>query len=225
MKLLRRGVRDPQVKYAQHLVNEELSPTPPLAEDGIFGPKTEEGVRAFQGRSRRLRVDGLVGPNTWRELGVRTEIDHPVRLFPQPTGMSCWSAAATMLFGDMSVGPGSAATSSSGGLGSSPTNVQAFADSHGLRMHHPQSWSVQGLSMILRRGPIWVGGINPVAGKPAGHALVVGALWSDGAPGGDGTMIKIYDPWPPGRGEIRGEIFSDWSRRYPLSTMYVLERP
>jgi peptidoglycan hydrolase-like protein with peptidoglycan-binding domain len=35
--------------------------------DGIFGPKTEAAVEAFQ-TSDHLRVDGIVGPQTWRAL-------------------------------------------------------------------------------------------------------------------------------------------------------------
>ncbi len=37
--------------------------------DGIFGPKTREAVKYFQ-RKNRLAVDGIVGPNTARALGM-----------------------------------------------------------------------------------------------------------------------------------------------------------
>lgn len=39
------------------------------AVDGIFGPITEEAVKAFQ-KSKGLTVDGIVGPKTWAQLGV-----------------------------------------------------------------------------------------------------------------------------------------------------------
>lgn len=42
-----------------------------LAQDGIFGPITEEAVRDFQKR-KGLSVDGVVGPKTWAALGVVT---------------------------------------------------------------------------------------------------------------------------------------------------------
>lgn len=38
-----------------------------LVVDGIFGPKTEARVKSFQ-RQKRLAVDGIVGPITWRAL-------------------------------------------------------------------------------------------------------------------------------------------------------------
>ncbi|MBD1912517.1 peptidoglycan-binding protein [Leptolyngbya sp. FACHB-16] len=49
----------------------------PLKSDGEYGWRTEAAVRAFQ-REHRLRVDGMVGPETWAMLttavkaGIRT---------------------------------------------------------------------------------------------------------------------------------------------------------
>lgn len=38
--------------------------------DGKFGPKTQEGVRWYQ-RMRGIKVDGIVGKETWKHMGVR----------------------------------------------------------------------------------------------------------------------------------------------------------
>lgn len=67
MSLLRTGTRGPQVELLQALLNRRFGPRPKLVVDGIFGPKTEAAVEGFQG-SRGLKVDGLVGPNTWGAL-------------------------------------------------------------------------------------------------------------------------------------------------------------
>lgn len=217
MDMLRRGSRAPQVKLAQRLLNKHLDPRPRFAEDAIFGPQTQGAVKDFQ-RSEGLSPDGIVGPNTWRALGVTLDISHPVRLYGQPTNMTCWSAAATMLTGRMqSIGPGGAQTGPSGGLRPSYSNVQTFADAHGLRMNAPQSYSVQGLAGLMRKGPLWVAGW-----VPSGHAVVYGGIHGDGTV--DGTLIVIYDPWPPGRGRIHGEIYGDWVRQHPTATTYILER-
>lgn len=41
---------------------------PYLERDGIFGPKTEAGVRSFQSYFG-LSVDGIASPETWGNLG------------------------------------------------------------------------------------------------------------------------------------------------------------
>lgn len=64
--VLRRGSRGPEVQQAQCQLNGAMYQTY-LAEDGQFGPATDAAVRKFQ-RCMGLAVDGIIGPNTWREL-------------------------------------------------------------------------------------------------------------------------------------------------------------
>lgn len=60
--LLRRGSKGNFVRQFQQRLRDRGWK---IDVDGIFGPKTEEIVRAFQ-KEKGLTVDGLVGPNTWR---------------------------------------------------------------------------------------------------------------------------------------------------------------
>lgn len=64
------GPPDSATEQYVELLQSRLNATgtvPPLIVDGHFGGKTLEAVRMFQ-RSRMLKVDGEVGPRTWREL-------------------------------------------------------------------------------------------------------------------------------------------------------------
>jgi len=72
---LRKGDESGTVRRLQQMLNvfighgEEGSPVQPLEEDGVFGSKTEQGVKTFQGlESGTLTVDGIVGPKTWTKL-------------------------------------------------------------------------------------------------------------------------------------------------------------
>ncbi|WP_096436468.1 peptidoglycan-binding protein [Alteribacter populi] len=62
---VRRGSRGADVRYVQQRLN-TLGFNVGTA-DGIFGPKTEAGVKAFQ-KARGIGVDGIVGPQTYGEL-------------------------------------------------------------------------------------------------------------------------------------------------------------
>jgi peptidoglycan hydrolase-like protein with peptidoglycan-binding domain len=57
---LRKGSNGSDVKYLQT----KLGVTPV---DGAFGPITDKAVRSFQ-QAQGLKVDGIVGPNTWKAL-------------------------------------------------------------------------------------------------------------------------------------------------------------
>jgi murein L,D-transpeptidase YcbB/YkuD len=68
-----RGSAGPAVRAVQDQVNfRNLKDGRTLTVDGLFGPKTEASVRAFQkamaAEVTGFRVDGMVGPQTWQAL-------------------------------------------------------------------------------------------------------------------------------------------------------------
>lgn len=145
-------------------------------------------------------------------------IQHPIKLHAQPTGMTCWSAATTMLFGStFSAGSGSAAVGKTGGLKADYSNIQTFAREYGLRLFAPQSWSVPGLIDLLRRGPVMMAG-----SIPAGHVVVIGGIKSDGTPGG--TALTIYDPSPVGIGSKYEVAYQVMMQKFPFATTYMMQR-
>ena len=62
-----RGQKVSQLQYMLNVMAEYIPFIPPVAEDGIFGPRTREAVIAFQ-RFAGLQEDGIVGPQTWNAL-------------------------------------------------------------------------------------------------------------------------------------------------------------
>src|SRR5262249_48726641 len=161
-----------QVEFLQRLLNNaarrDRAGGPALRVDGSFGPLTDAAVRAFQARHRPLVVDGIAGRHTWHALGLRAEAEHArVHLFGQPTNTSCWSAAATMILGNQSVGQGTAALGPGGGLERTLANVEEFGRSLGWRTlgHTP---NLQELVNLVRRTPVWI----VSAGSDWAHAVV-----------------------------------------------------
>lgn len=223
MQVLRRGSRGSQVKLLQRLLNLRR-PTHRLLEDGSFGAETDRALRDFQAR-RYLVQEGAVRLPTWRALGLCIEVEHQVVLFPQPSRMTCWAAAATMLFGDRSVDPGHVVLTEHGGLFTSDANVEAFAHAAGLVYNPPASRTVQAFAALARNGPLWVSGIQPL-GEPTAiqhnHVVVVGAMWGDGSP--KGTMLLIYDPWPVEIGNIYDVFYGERMAIAPAMTTAILHR-
>jgi hypothetical protein len=120
-----------------------------------------------------------------------------LELVAQPTEVTCWAAAASMVVGwdkQISLTPETVAEiagrATNQGL---PWNDRAsFAAAIGLVAEPPQSYSVEGFRQLLESsGPLYVG-VFPSTG---GHAIVVTGMYTDGVPDGSGTFIRIADPW------------------------------
>jgi len=59
--LLKKGSIGNEVKLLQEFLN--------IGNDGIFGSGTEKSVKEWQTKNGLL-VDGIVGPNTWKAMGL-----------------------------------------------------------------------------------------------------------------------------------------------------------
>lgn len=67
MRIHRVGDRGPEVTDIQSRLTALGADVDDSERDGTFGSSTEAAVRWFQGE-RHLRIDGLVGPDTWEQL-------------------------------------------------------------------------------------------------------------------------------------------------------------
>lgn len=69
IEVLRAGDEGPWVDSLQAYLN---SFGASLAQDGRFGPKTEEAVKRFQAENQLVQ-DGVAGVKTWGKLGIEGE--------------------------------------------------------------------------------------------------------------------------------------------------------
>ena len=109
---LQRGSRGPAVQDFQgNLRGAGLEVKP----DGRFGPDTHDAVRSFQ-RSRSLKDDGIVGPDSWKALHHSEPASPSFDPF-DPADYASWLSeradrADTYLHGLLGSGGGSTASSS-----------------------------------------------------------------------------------------------------------------
>jgi hypothetical protein len=234
-KIIKRGDSGATVSRLQQLMNEQLKPSPKLIVDGKFGNITRNAVVRFQEKNW-LSNDGIVGPATWGTLEKRDKyvILHNVKLIPQHTPSTCWSAALAMLLGvQASMSPGNAQTAAGGGMFndaelSKPDNTKKFANFYGLKLLNAQSWMPDGLANMLRtRGPLMMNMLwnapKYIAGHgSSGHMMIIAGIRGDGTP--EGTTLRIYDPLPMNRGSKYSLTYGPFMRKMPVSTYQLYHK-
>lgn len=228
MQSVRNGSRGFEVMYLQRLLN--LRNNAGLREDGAFGPRTEAGLKAWQ-RSKHTPDTGVADAMVFQRLGMTVCIEHPIQLFGQPTGMTCWSASMTMLRGtNMSVGPGSATLGATGGLQTTQGNVETFARENGFRvLSSMRSYTINEMENWIRPGALLAIGSGQAGPRRFAHACVISGFYSDQNPNGSATMLRIHDPEPVGQGSIGWAFFggaSQWTpmARYDLFGAFICGR-
>jgi hypothetical protein len=202
MRNLTQGMHGADVLFLQCLINKaERAST--VAEDGQFGPLTRAAVTRFQQREH-LPGAGYVGAGTWARLGAVQERLHATTLVAQPTGMTCWRAAAAMALHARMPGAGGAVVDPSGGLDMAITNIETFLSSLGWRMVNNQTMpSLATVIAAVRSAPLWVA----YRGDGFAHAVVYTGVYTRGSGDEDTTVFRIHDPWPPRRGSIYGTTY------------------
>lgn len=202
MHVLREGQHTLHVFYMQGLLNKAMQTdgvrnAVPLKTDYRFGPRTKAAVVDFQ-RRRRLSPDGVCGPITWAALGHVIKHEHVhIQKRGQPTDMSCWSAAATIILGNQSVGPGFAQLFKDGSLKPTIENLQKYADGLGWSMLN-MTPTVAVLRDIVRRRPVWIAARH----STGGHVVVLSGVYGDANGEADRTCFRVHDPWPPNVGSV-----------------------
>jgi len=78
----------------------------------------------------------------------------------------------------------------------------------------------------MKNGPIMVTGrliMDRHTGRNMPHAVVVSDILGNGTP--TGTMLTIYDPWPPNVAHPpRNVTYQNFISTFPEATTYILHR-
>lgn len=240
--------RSTDVRTIQEMLNKALpgwgGPTPKVAPDGICGPLTRAAIRRFQQvqLSTYFMPDGRVDPGkrTLRRLNhIWTVNDPPTGLINlsaepidhvrQPTNMSCWAAAGTMLVAardrvcktieavmrtadanDPGYVPvpgvnGYLALFHSPSQGLPPGDTGRYTRSLGLRVGPAACFPVRGWQGLMAR----VGAVGVVGLTPFLHIRVITEMKGDGSV--FGTFFTVHDP---GRTAPYTEAFITFTERY-----------
>jgi hypothetical protein len=151
----------------------------------LFGPAAQSlGARAQAARSPGARAlsGGQSFTINWDD----------VQQIAQPTDLSCWATAASMVIGwrdrqsvDIDFIARQAGQTTATGL--QPEQVGQFAIDMGLTAEPPQSYTIEAFrDLLAANGPLWVG-----AAVPGLHVIVVTGMYHDG----EATYVRITDPW------------------------------
>jgi len=226
MLYLSLGSSGPAVRDLQTRLNQVQKPVPPLVTDGIFGPKTDAAVRAFQGKACPP-ADGIVGPKTQAALDAAPPppdpgpslfyvVPSPLHIAQDKT-MSCWFASAQMLIQwkrqrtnmtdarhpDPSESPKwSKLYADNTGINNG--KIREFARDMGLVLVPPMSPTPEAILGWLRVfGPLWVNGVA--------HITVIAGIRGPR----NNTEVLVLDP------ARQSEFGGSWRN---LRQWYVLDK-
>jgi peptidoglycan hydrolase-like protein with peptidoglycan-binding domain len=185
------------------------------APDGRYGTETASQVHAFQRRSG-LVADGVVGRQTMERLDtlLRTprlgspELPFVVSgrrvVIAQPSSMVCWATVHAMMRSwkfqaSFGIRQAAAAVGERYGAlvdanrGLPSEEFGPFITAAGMAVQPMMNLSIPGwLSLLRRRGLIWVGTLNSIGPEAGLHSRIVEGMSGDGTV--DGTELHMIDP-------------------------------
>jgi hypothetical protein len=239
--VLKLGSHGNEVIALQNQLNTALTPSPRLTPDGSFGAATRNAVLRFQ-QENWLVEDGEAGPCTWNALVGTEDYDpilHSVPFIPQRTPSSCWAASTAMVtrsdIGTVVWRTPDDLIMEDGGLRNfsesddAITGPARFAKANFMTVVPPTSWMPSALKSMLSKGPLvfdmlW-NTTNYVQGHASpGHMIAVVGIRGDNDQSGKGTTLRIYDPWPPNKGNRYSVGYFKWIQEVPTRTYHIYHR-
>jgi peptidoglycan hydrolase-like protein with peptidoglycan-binding domain len=67
-EIYKEGSKGIGVRFIQMVLNRDMNPEPLLKVDGIWGPKTNAVVLAYQEKHNLSQYGGAIGPNTMQDM-------------------------------------------------------------------------------------------------------------------------------------------------------------
>ena len=239
--ILKIGSYCSDVRMLQSQLNRVLDPSPHLVVDGAFGAHTRNAVLRFQ-QENWLVEDGEVGPCTWNAL-MDTEdyepILHSIPFITQRTTTTCWAASTAMVTrstiqtvvwrtpDDLILEDGSLRNFSESD--DAVSGAARFAKANFMIVVPPTSWMPVALKSMLSKGPLvfdmlW-NARDYVQGRgSAGHMIAVVGIRGDNDQSGRGTTLRIYDPWPPNKGDRYSVGYYKWIQEVPTRTYHIYHK-
>lgn len=161
-----------------------------------------------------------------KNLKINYSVPGKVPVIAQPTSMSCWSAAATMMLSwqDKSSYTIEQVMERAGKYylkkfnssnprrqGLYPKEEEKFYAALGMKKEAPQNYDAKGLLSLLKTyGPLLVvGNEGQGSSRPMIHARVITGIYGDGTP--DGTVLQINDS---AGGRRYQESFRSFAKKY-----------
>jgi hypothetical protein len=215
--------RDMSESMFRGALGERRPESAPVTDNPAVKRAMDRAAASESGEIRITRPGGSVEMKTGNKAtttGINVDVDPPIDPVKQPSTMTCWAAAGTMMRSwrvrasmaiaamlDALGGAWRAKFDANQGL--SGAELQAFTKALGLVEEGPMSYTVEGLARLLKaKGPLWAITDDDFAANNVVHARVLVSMHGDGTT--DGTTLSLADP---ASGTLVTETFARFAQR------------